>query len=314
MWLCQCDCGNKKLLSGHELKSGQMSCGCVNKPIDLTNRRFGRLIVKELSSRTKKTSFWLCKCDCGRDKVVSYNGLTTGTRSCGCLASQKFVQMNTTHGMSHHRLYGTYKGIKNRCEKPNFQSYPRYGGRGIKLHDPWSKEPKLFIEYLETNFKDLYSLLDQGYQIDRIDNDGNYEPGNITISSIEDQANNKSSNHLISAFGETLTVAKHLKKHGHPSINYGILLRRLKLGWESERALTTPRCTHGGPFMIDNVRFSQIVNLAQYFKISLRLVKLRLKKGWSLIESLTVPVGFERISLEKLKNIAPYTPEVNQTS
>jgi len=78
--------------------------------------------------------------------------------------------MSTTHGLYKHRLYYTWKGMRDRCERPSNKDYPYYGGRGIKLCDRW-KTPVLFVQ-------DMYPSYIEGYTIERMNNDGDYEPNN----------------------------------------------------------------------------------------------------------------------------------------
>ncbi len=100
-WLCQCKCGNQKVICGDSIiRGGTKSCGCGLARVstkgrknvnfkDLTNKRFGRLIVLNLCELESKIgSYWNCKCDCGKLKVISRTSLIQGTKSCGCLAKE----------------------------------------------------------------------------------------------------------------------------------------------------------------------------------------------------------------------------------
>ena len=94
MWLCRCDCGNTKEISGSSLRKGlTLSCGCYNreiksdKVIDLTGQRFGRLVVVEQAGKKNRKIMWKCACDCGKTTIVTGNSLKSGgTKSCGCYA------------------------------------------------------------------------------------------------------------------------------------------------------------------------------------------------------------------------------------
>lgn len=174
------------------------------KFIDLTGMIFGDLIVIKLHS--KKPTKWLCKCKCGNTSIVDTRNLRSGhTTTCGC--SKYKTPANATHKLRNHRLYNVWNGIKQRCNNPNNQRYNMYGGRGIKICDEWND-----------NFKNFYDwAMDNGYNenakygectIDRINNNGNYEPDNCRIVSFKVQANNTSRNNFITFNGETHTLSQ----------------------------------------------------------------------------------------------------------
>jgi hypothetical protein len=129
-----------------------------------------------------------CRCDCGAETIVAYYNLVSrNTESCGHLAKPR-------GGLQPHPLYQTWAGILKRCENPQSKAYKDYGGRGIKIHPEW-RDPARFIAWIEANIgprpegrtpggKPLYSL-------DRIDVNGNYEPGNVRWATIGQQAANK---------------------------------------------------------------------------------------------------------------------------
>lgn len=98
-WRCLCDCGNYTEVIPYSLKSGHTtSCGCVpcKKPLDLTGKRFGRLVAIKPSPRTNNGTRWLCLCDCGNEVEVVTPSLTCGvTKSCGCFVSDKISEIKT---------------------------------------------------------------------------------------------------------------------------------------------------------------------------------------------------------------------------
>lgn len=116
---------------------------------------------------------FLCKCDCGNEKIIQMSSLKNGmTKSCGCYSSELTTLKNISHNLSRHPLYRVWKSMRRRCNCPKVEFYPRYGGRGIKVCEEWAKDFKPFYDWCMANG------YERGLQIDRIDNDGNYEPGN----------------------------------------------------------------------------------------------------------------------------------------
>jgi hypothetical protein len=137
----------------------------------------------------------------------------------------------TKHGLRFTRTYQVLHSIKDRCYNPKNKHYHNYGGRGIKVYAPWLDGEdgfKLFCEYM--------GECPEGMSIDRIDNDGDYCPGNLRWATQEEQMNNTRSNVWYTHGGETKTVAQWAKCLG---INISTLWGRLKR-WSVERAFTTP--------------------------------------------------------------------------
>lgn len=124
---------------------------------------------------------WLCCCECGAERMVSHYSLKSGmSKSCGCLHSDRLSARNTKHGMGRHPLYGIWKGMTKRCRDP----HPRYGGRGISVCDAWKDSFDVFRQWAESNG------WQKGLEIDRENNDGNYEPDNCRfITKIENTRN-----------------------------------------------------------------------------------------------------------------------------
>lgn len=157
--------------------------------------------------------------------------MTQGTsESCGCLADELTVKRSTTHGMTNSREWETWHRMKRRCSDPNISSYPRYGGRGIRVCQRW-------LEAFQNFYDDMGKRPSGLYSIERLDSDGHYEPGNCVWATIAEQNCNKSNNVYIEANGETQTCAEWARRLG---TNQTTIYSRLRMGWSHERSVTQP--------------------------------------------------------------------------
>ena len=133
------------------------------------------------------------------------------------------------------RLQNIWGNMKTRCYNKNDKRYHRYGGRGIEIYEEWKNNFSAFRDWAMSN----------GYAddltIDRINNDGNYEPSNCRWVTDKEQANNRSNNHYVTYKGETLSLTKWSEKL---NIGYDVTKRRLARGWSVERAFETPKEVH----------------------------------------------------------------------
>ncbi len=174
----------------------------------MIGKRFGRLVVAERSTNDKDgNARWTCICDCGNNTTVLAKSLRGGrTRSCGCLLSEssktRMTELLTKHGRSGTKLYCVYRSMIERCTKPQHKSFHNYGARGISVCDEWTNDRIAFFEW----------AVDNGYRegltLDRIDNDGNYEPSNCRWVTQKENSNNTRKNVRFSFGGETHTISE----------------------------------------------------------------------------------------------------------
>lgn len=180
----------------------------INKPgnrrLQIQGQKFGRLTVIKFHSidPIRKESQWLCRCECGNEVVVKGYKLTSGhTKSCGCLNRERTIQTSTTHGLSNEKLYFVWKAMIARCENEEHPNYKDYGGRGISVCEEWY-DVKNFIDWAKRNgYK-------EGLELDRIDNDGDYEPSNCRFTTRKKQNRNTRRNIYVTIDGETKTLSE----------------------------------------------------------------------------------------------------------
>jgi hypothetical protein len=253
---------------------------------NLQGRVFGRWTVIGPPERRDGAIWSPCRCECGTARDVRGYTLTGGkSHSCGCLIGEASVRTRTTHGMAtkdgRAPEYQVWAGMKNRCSDPTSDRWHRYGGRGIRVCDRWWNS-------FESFYADMGPRPGPDYQIDREDNDGNYEPGNCRWVTRVVNANNREASRIIEFGGRSLTITQWARETG---LARQALETRLDAGWTVERALTEPSgALHGLTVMLEHD--GQTLPLQQWAKlvgVAGTTIHNRLRAGWSVERALTTP-------------------------
>ncbi len=198
----------------------------------LDGLRFGRLVVIEREHRTDIVvgTAWRCVCDCGKVHFASSSSLQKGhTKSCGCYAAE--VQAKRSENAARRKsTYRLWHGLLRRCLKEGSSSYANYGGRGITVCERW----RVFANFYE----DMGDKPSPRHSIDRINNDGNYEPENCRWATPDIQCNNTRHNTIVEFSGKRQSISMWSKETGIPSNTIAMRIR--EYGWPPKKALTTP--------------------------------------------------------------------------
>jgi hypothetical protein len=203
---------------------------------NLTGQQFGRLTVLIYVAMTRRGAEWLCRCSCQNTlKVLTVSLRSGNTTSCGCITRERLIAQNSTHGLTDTAEYTAWAHMLGRCYRPTDEHYDRYGGRGITVCERWHS--------FENFYADMGPKPSPLHEIDRIDNDGNYEPGNVRWATKQQQSRNRSTNRIIEFGGRKLTLIEWSEISG---VNRKTISDRLDAGWPTEKALTQPPRTRQG--------------------------------------------------------------------
>lgn len=209
---------------------------------DLTGKKFGRLTVVSRAENDKHgQTMWLCVCDCGTESTVGRCGLVGGsTKSCGCLqrerSAERCSRIMKTHGGSRDRLYSVWNGMLQRCENSNRPNFKSYGGKGISVCEDWH-DFSVFREWaIESGYQESAKYGD--CTLDRIDNNGDYEPSNCRWANMTQQHRNTGYNRIVNYNGKGVALSEACELAG---LSYHAVCQRINtMGWSSAKALSIP--------------------------------------------------------------------------
>lgn len=192
---------------------------------NLIGKRFGKLEITGVAGPrwvgTVKHPQLHALCDCGKIVLVNQYSVTSGnTKSCGCAKGFRL------HLESYSSEYAVWKGMKRRCNSPTTVGYQRYGGRGIKMHQEWQDSFESFLACMGRRPSPKHT-------IDRIDNNGNYEPDNCRWATRKEQSRNLRTNRMVRVNGRLITLAEAAEISG---LKYNTLVARLRRGSTIEQA------------------------------------------------------------------------------
>lgn len=202
----------------------------------MSETKYGYLTIVAESDRRWGIRYVVVRCDCGVQKAVSFDKLKIGhVKSCGCMKSKMLSEHKTVHGDARTKAFGgrtseycTWKDMTKRCEYEKHRYFSDYGGRGIKVCTRWRESFTAFLEDMGRKPTPKHSL-------DRINNNGNYEPSNCRWATPREQAANTRRNQNLTAFGNTFCVSEWVRITG---LTKGTIMARLKKGWSHEETLT----------------------------------------------------------------------------
>ncbi len=190
---------------------------------------FGRLtVLAEADRKSPRRRRWVCKCACGSEITADAVRVRNGhTQSCGCLQKERTSRAKRVHGLCRSRTYNCWLSMRIRCTDSRARNFRRYGGRGIRVCERWTASFEAFLE-------DMGECPSNDHSLDRIDNDGHYEPGNVRWATRSQQARNTRTNRFVEFEGERVCLSDLDDRFG---FRRGTVSQRLGRGDDLTRAL-----------------------------------------------------------------------------
>lgn len=209
----------------------------AHKPADLTGTKRSHFVVTGFAGKDHRgIRMWSCLCDCGAVFQTRANRILSGEKqSCGCVGRARQSKLVSTHGMSKTPEFRAWESAKRRCRNKNDKDYHNYGGRGIEFSREWDS--------FESFFRDMGPRPGPGYSIDRIDVNGNYEPGNCRWATMKTQSNNRRDNILVPIDGKRVSLFAYFGQGRYQA--YQRASYRIKQGWSVADAIFQPRLRNG---------------------------------------------------------------------
>lgn len=208
----------------------------MRKPLNIAGQRFGRLVAQAPAGRSKnRMSKWACACDCGNTAEVRIDLLRRGlTKSCGCLVREVSSKLLTAHNTVHGHAkngemtteYKKWRSVITRCDPKYADAFPSHAGRGIAVCDRW--------QTFENFLADMGPFPGPGYTIERINNDGNYEPGNCRWATMKEQMRNTSRTRFVEHDGRRQCFLDWCAETG---VDQRTARKRIARGWTIKQAL-----------------------------------------------------------------------------
>ena len=303
LWKVRCECGNELLANDRTLRSRTMTtCGCTDQAENIIGQKFGMLtVLSRATNNPNGQARYLCRCDCGNEKIVPRSTLYHKTRlpSCGCYGLKVGAERFTTHGLSKSPIYRIWLGMKARCYNPNTTAYKNYGGRGIFVCDRWK-------DSFENFHNDMIGTYRPGLQLDRIDNDGPYSPENCHWVTPEKNSRNRRSNVSIDSLVGKKTIAELASITGVPDY---LLYRRRKRGVPDEVAIV-PK--DGAEQILSSDKMQRVFNGAAWLSEAeeneiMKVIEAAEVQAWAIKE---FGIGPAEITIGKKEPVREPKPRV----
>lgn len=211
-----------------------LQTGKDNRDYRIGQKMHNLTVLELVKIRHKTDRIYKMQCTCGVVKEISYNNVLRGnTTSCGCVANEVRGKASITHGKSKSMIYNRYRTMINRCYDPKTIQYHNYGGRGIIVSEDW-------LAGFENFYRDMGDPPTKNHQLDRIDNNGPYSKENCRWVTSKENLNNTTRSRKYQLEGKSYSAEELSEKY---NINKKCLIKRIRMGWDLYKALTTPSKT-----------------------------------------------------------------------